>query len=150
MNANSNQLSFLVKAGAYPCTKIPSGTIVNTITTLFTGPANAGLITDVLFRNNAQVIVNLNLLIVPSGQTGGSAGTPYAGPYLITTLQIPAGAGSNGSTPLASLAGMVPQLFDLDLAGNRVFLTEAGDTLFVQNTSALASDINVMVKARTF
>jgi hypothetical protein len=89
-------------------------------------------------------------MIVPSGQTGGTTGTAYLGPYYITTLQIPAYAGSNGTTPLASLASLVPQLFDLDLAGNRVFLTEAGDSLFVQNPAALSADINIVVKARTF
>lgn len=95
-------------------------------------------------------MVSLNLIIVPSGQTGGTTGTAYLGPYYITTLQIPAYAGSNGTTPLASLASLVPQLFDLDLAGNRVFLTEAGDSLFVQNPAALSADINIVVKARTF
>jgi len=150
MNSLSNQTSWLIKAGLYPGTKIASGTSINTITALFTGPTNGGLFTDILFRNSASTTVNLNIIWVQSGNTGGTSGILYAGPYFVNQIQIPANAGSNGTTPLASLAALAPLLFDLDLAGNRIILAEAGDVIYVQNIAALTGDLNCFVKGRTF
>ena len=144
MNSTSNQTSYLVLAGTYPGVTIASGTSANTITSLYTGPSTGGLITDVLFRNASSSTINLNIILVPSG---GSSSTEA---YNRVQIQIPAGAGNNGTTSLASLAALAPLLFDLDLAGNRIILMESGVSIYVQNAAALTGDLNIMVKARNF
>ena len=65
-------------------------------------------------------------------------------------IVVPASAWNNGTTPLAALAALAPQMFDLDLAGNRVLTLESGISIYVRNKAALAADICVTVKLRSF
>jgi hypothetical protein len=143
MNSTSNQTSYLILAGTYPAVTIPSGTAASTYTLIYTGPSTAGLITDLLFRNASTATVNLNIIISATGSQTTEANSRVQ-------IQVPASAGNNGTTPLASLAALAPLLFDLDLAGNRIILLESGISVYVQNVAALTGDLNVTAKARNF
>ena len=141
MTSNSNQTVFATLTSSYVAVKLASGLAVNTATLLFTGATNGSVITDILFRNtdgsNAR---NLDFFI-------GSSSTAENN---LVQISIPASAGNNGSTAIASLAALAPAVFDLDLAGNRVITIESGITLYVVNKAALTADMYVRLKTRGF
>ena len=143
MNSTSNQTSYLILAGTYPAVTLSSGLAAGSYTLMYTGPSTAGLITDLLFRNASTGAVNLNIIISATGSQTTEANSRVQ-------VQVPASAGNNGTTPLASLAAMAPLLFDLDLAGNRIILLESGISVYVQNVAALTGDLNITAKARNF
>jgi hypothetical protein len=143
MNSTSNQNSYLILAGTYPAVTLSSGLAAGSYTLIYTGPSTAGLITDLLFRNAAAASVNLNIIICATGSQTTEANSRVQ-------IQVPASAGNNGTTPLASLAALAPMLFDLDLAGNRIILLESGISVYVQNVAALTGDLNITAKARNF
>ena len=116
---------------------------------MVTGPTYAAIITDLLFRNVSTSAVSLNIILVPNGG-GTPTGSPYAGAYYITQISIPANSGNNGSTPLASLAGLAPLLFDIDLAGNKILGLEPGVAIYVQNLSTLTGILNITPKLRNY
>lgn len=143
MNSSSNQLSFATLTSLYPGIDMQSGTAANTDTPVATGGTNAGVVLDVLFRNLSAATMNFDIIICPSGLNTTAA-------YNRVQIQVPASAGNNGSTSLASLAALAPQLFDLDLAGNRVITLESGQVIYVRNKAALTADFYIMVKQRNF
>src|ERR1700749_755521 len=125
MNSSSNTTSFATLTQGYPSVNIASGTAANTVTQVTTGNTNASVITDVLFRNLGSSSVNFDVYI-------GSTSTAQ---NKIVQISIPGNSGNNGSTSLSSLAALAPQLFDIDLAGNRVITLESGVALSVSNTA---------------
>ena len=141
MNTSSNQLAFATLTGDYPAILLASGSAAGTATSVTSGATNASIITDILFRNldtaNAR---NFDICI----------GSTASAQNKIVQVAIPANAGNNGSTSLASLAALAPSIFDLDLAGNRVLTLESGTNIYVVNTTALTANIYVMAKRRSF
>ena len=143
MNSTSNTTSFATLTGTYPATKMLSGLAINTDTLVATGGANASIVLDVLFRSQETVTRNFDIILCATGANGTEENNRVQ-------IVVPAQAGNNGTTPLASMAALAPQLFDLDLAGNRVLTLENGISIYVRNKAALAADICVTVKLRSF
>ncbi len=144
MNSSSNTTSFATLTSAYPAIDLASGLSANTDTLVVTGATNASVALDVLFRNtDASDIVNFDIIICPTGSNATAQ-------YNRTQIAVPANAGNNGSVQLASLAALAPQLFDIDLAGNRLITLESTMSVYVRNKGALTADIYVMVKQRNF
>jgi len=144
MNSSSNTTSFATLTGSYPAIDIASGTTINTDTLVATGATNASVVLDVLFRNtDTSNVRNFDIIICPTGSNSTSQ-------YNRTQIAIPANAGNNGSVQLASLAALAPQLFDIDLAGNRLITLESTESIYVRNKAALTADMYVMVKQRNF
>jgi hypothetical protein len=140
MNSSSNTTSFATLTQSYPAVNIASGTAANTITGVTTGNTNASVVTDLLFRNLGTGAVNFDVYI-------GATGTAQ---NKIVQISVPGSSGNNGSTALGSLAALAPQLFDLDLAGNRVITLESGIALSVSNTATTSAAVYVMAKQRNF
>ena len=149
MTVNSNVVLYATQKAFYDCVNIASGTAANTYTLVTTGGTNASLITDILFRSADATARLFNIIIAPTGSQA-------TGKYSVVQISIPANSGNNGSTAIASLAALASQLFDLDLAGNRVITLEgAGSSgteisIYVQNTTLTAGAINVMAKRRDY
>jgi hypothetical protein len=143
MNSSSNTTSFATLTGTYPATKLASGLSINTATLIATGATNGSIVLDVLFRSKETVARNFDIIICSTGSQATAENNR-------AQIQIPANAGNNGSVQLASLAALMPALFDLDLAGNRVLTLESGISIYVTNLAALAADIYVNVKLRSF
>jgi hypothetical protein len=143
MNSSSNQTSFATLTGTYPATKLASGLTINTDTLIATGATNASIVLDVLFRSQETVNRNFDIIICATGSNTTEENNRVQ-------VAIPANAGNNGSVQIASLAALAPQLFDLDLAGNRVLTLESGISIYIRNKAALAADICITVKLRSF
>ncbi len=141
MISTSNTTQFATLSSTYVAVKLASGLAINTNSLLFTGDTKGSVITDILFRNkdgsNAR---NLDVFI-------GSSATAENNRVQIS---IPASSGNNGTTAIASLAALVPQLFDLDLNGNRVMVIESGVTISVTNLAALTADMYITLKTKGF
>jgi len=144
MDSSSNTTSFATLTGTYPGVKLASGLSINTDTLICSGGSHASIVLDVLFRNldtsNAR---NFDIIICPTS----SNATDY---YNRAQIAVPANAGNNGTVALASLAALMPTLFDLDLAGNRVLTLESGVSIYIRNKVALTADVYVMTKLRSF
>ena len=140
MNSLSNTTSFATLTQSYPAVNIASGAAANTVTQVTTGNTNASVVTDILFRNLGTSAVNFDVFIGSTSTTQNK----------IAQISVPASSGNNGSTSLASLAALAPQLFDLDLAGNRVITLESGVAISVSNTATTSADVHVMAKQRNF
>jgi hypothetical protein len=144
MDSSSNQLAFCTLTGTYPAVKLASGLTANTDTLICSGASHASIVLDILFRNldtaNSRAF---DIIICPTG----SNATDY---YNRAQISVAANAGNNGSATLASLAGLMPVLFDIDLAGNRVITLESGVSIYVRNKVALTADVYIMAKLRSF
>ncbi len=140
MTGSSNTTSFSTLTQSYPSVNIASGTAANTVTQVTVGNTNASVVTDVLFRNLGTLAVSFDIYI-------GSTSTAQ---NKIAQILVPANAGNSGTTSLASLAALAPQLFDIDLAGNRVITLENAVALSVSNTAITSAGIYVMAKQRNF
>jgi hypothetical protein len=144
MNSSSNTTSFATLTSAYPAIDLASGLSANTDTLVATGATNASVVLDILFRNtDASDIVNFDIIICPTGSNATAQ-------YNRTQIAVPVSAGNNGSVQLASLVALAPQLFDIDLAGNRLITLESTMSVYVRNKSTLTADIYVMIKQRNF
>lgn len=143
MDSSSNQVSFATLTGTYPAVKIASGTGANTDTLVCSGGTHASILLDLLFRSKDGTARNFDIIICPTG----SNTTDY---YNRLQVSVPANSGNNGSTAIASLAGVAPALFDIDLAGNRVITLETGISVYVRNIATTAGDIFVTAKLRSF
>lgn len=138
MISTSNELQFATLTSTYVKVKLASGLTINTQTSLITGDTKATAITDILFRNKDAS--NARLFDIFIGNTTDSA----------VQVSIPANSGNNGSTAIASLAALIPQLFDLDLNGNRCMLIESGIQIYVTNLAALTADMIITLKTKGF
>lgn len=140
---NSNTVLYATRGVRYVITKIASGTTSATQTDVIDAAATYGtVVTDVLFRSKDASARNFDIYVCTTGGAGS------ANP--VVQIQVPAGSGNNGSTAIASLASLAPQLFDVDLAGNRVIGIDTGISIYVQLTATSAGDIIVTVKARDY
>jgi len=140
MTSSSNTTSFATLTQSYPAVNIASGTAANTVTQVTTGSTNASVITDLIFRNLGSSAVNFDVYV-------GSTSTAQ---NKIVQVQVAGNAGNNGTTSAGSLAALAPQLFDLDLAGNRVMTLESGVAISVANTALTSAAVYVMAKQRNF
>src|SRR6185503_357117 len=140
MTSSSNTTSFATLTQSYPAVNIASGTAANTVTQVTTGSTNASVITDLIFRNLGSSAVNFDVYV-------GSTSTAH---NQIVQVQVAGNAGNNGTTSAGSLAALAPQLFDLDLAGNRVMTLESGVAISVANTALTSAAVYVMAKQRNF
>jgi len=149
MTVNSNIVLYATQKAFYDCVNIASATAANTYTLVTTGGTNGSIITDILFRSADASARLFNIIICPTGSQATAK-------YSVVEVSIGAGSGNNGSTGIASLAALVSQLFDLDLAGNRAITLEGSGSsgteisIYVQNTTLTAGAINVMVKRRDY
>jgi hypothetical protein len=144
MDASSNQLSFSTLTGTYPAVKLASGLTINSDTLAVTGASHASVVTDILFRNtDGTNIRNLDIIVCATGSNGTAENNRCQ-------VAVPVNAGNNGAVAIASLAALAPQLFDLDLAGNRIMILETGISIYVRNKAALTADMYVMVKLRSY
>lgn len=149
MTTNSNVVLYATQKGFYDCVNIASATAANTYTLITTGGTNGSLITDVLFRSVDASARLFNIIICPTGSSSTAK-------YSVVQVSIPANSGNNGVAAIASVAALAPQLFDLDLAGNRVITLEGSGSsgteisIYVQNTTLTAGAINVMTKRRDY
>ncbi|HEY0246236.1 MAG TPA: hypothetical protein VGC01_11780 [Mucilaginibacter sp.] len=143
MDALSNQNSFATLTGTYPAIKLASGLTINTDTLIVTGASHASIVMDVLFRSLETTARNFDIIICATGSNSTSENNR-------AQISVPANSGNNGSAALASLAALMPTLFDLDLAGNRALTLENGISIYVRNKAALTADIYVTVKLRSF
>jgi hypothetical protein len=141
MDSSSNQTSFCTLTADYVAVKLASGLAINTATLLCSGATHASVITDVLFRNtDATNARNFDFYIGLTSTVENN----------LIQVSIPANAGNNGTTALASLAALAPAIFDIDLAGNRIITLESGISIYVVNKAALTADLYVRVKRRSF
>ncbi len=140
MTGSSNTISFSTLTQSYPSVNIASGTAANTVTQVTAGSTNASVVTDILFRNLGSSVVNFDIYI----------GSTSIAQNKIAQILVPGNAGNNGTTSLASLTALAPQLFDIDLAGNRVIALESAVALSVSNTTTTSAGIYVMAKQRNF
>jgi len=143
MNSSSNTTSFATLTGTYPAVKLASGLPINSDMLIVTGATNSSIVLDVLFRSLETTARNFDIIICATG----SNTTDY---FNRVQIAVPANSGNNGTTALASLAGLSPILFDLDLAGNRVITLEPGISIYVRNKAALTADVYVSAKLRSF
>jgi hypothetical protein len=143
MNLNSNQLSFSTLTQSYDGVVIATGTTAGTISLVCAGATNASVVTDVLFRSADSTSRNFNIIIAATGSEGLTASNRVQ-------ITVPAGAGNNGATSIASLATLVPTLFDVDLAGNRVITLESGTNIYIQNVVAPSAPFTITAKRRNF
>lgn len=143
MNSSSNTTSFATLTGTYPATKLASGLATDTDTLIVTGATNASIVLDVLFRNQQGAAQYFDIIICATGANATEENNRVQ-------ISVPANAGNNGSVQLASLAALASQLFDLDLAGNRVLTLESGTSIYLRNKSTLSADVCVTVKLRSF
>jgi len=141
---NSNTVLYATRAASLPAVNIPSGTINTTYTLITTGAATYGsVITDLLFRSADSNTRNFDIIICATGSQATAENARVQ-------VSIAASSGNNGTTAIASLASMVPALFDVDLAGNRVIGLEAGQSIYVKCTTTTAGAIFVTVKQRDY
>lgn len=141
---NSNTILYATRAASYPVVNIASGTTSATITLITTGVTTYGsVITDLLFRS-ADASARLFDIIVCA--TGSQATAENAR----VQVSIPANSGNSGTVPIASLAALVPSLFDIDLAGNRVIGLDTGISIYVKSTTTTAGAIFVTAKQRDY
>ena len=141
---NSNTVLYATYQGVYDTVNLPSGTAVNTYTLVTSAGTNGSIVTDLLFRNSdTSNIRNFNIIIAPTGSQAVAQ-------YNIVQVVIASNAGAYGTLGIATLSSLSPSLFDIDLAGNRVITLEAGQSIYVQNTSALIAPINIMAKKRNY
>lgn len=142
-NPTSNTILYATQTARYPVTVLPTATAANTTTLLVTGASGGTIITDVLFRSADATIRAFDIILCA---TGDQATTGNARQQ----VNIAVGAGNTGAVAIASLAALAPSLFDIDLAGNRVLTLEAGQSLYVKNTTLTAGAIFITTKARDY
>jgi len=144
MDSSSNTKSFATLTCNLVATKLASGLSINTDTLICTGASHASAVTDILFRSLDGInIRNFDIIICATGSNATVENN-------VCQIAIPINAGNNGVVPLASLAALAPQLFDIDLAGNRIIGLETAISIYVRNKAALTADVYIRVKRRDF
>lgn len=141
-NTTSNVVLYATLAARYPVINIANAT-ATARTLLITAASTGTIITDILFRTADASVRTWNIIICATG----SQATAENARVMVT---IPANSGSNGSTALASIASLAPQLFDIDLAGNRVITLESGQSIYVENIATTGGTNFITAKARDY
>ena len=117
---------------------LANGLAAGTITEIVKGATTSTNVHDVCFKSSSNVAILFDIIICTTGQQA------TASPNV--RVSIKANAGNTGSIALDSLASLCPQLFVLDLAGNRVIGLEDGQSLYVTNVAAIAIGTVVITK----
>ena len=141
-STSANITLYATCKAAYDAVLIASGTAANAYTLITTGGTNGSIITDILFRS-ADAARSYNIIICPTGSNTSAQ-------YNAVMVSIPASSGNNGSTAQAQLSALAPQLFDIDLAGNRVLTLESGISIYVQNTALTTGAMTITAKRRDY
>lgn len=140
-NTSSNVVLYATLAARYPVINIPTAT-ASTTTLLVTAASTGTIITDVLWRT-ADAARNWDIIICATGSQATAENARVQ-------VSIPANSGNNGTNAIASLAALVPALFDVDLAGNRVLTLESGQSIYVKNNATSAGYNYITAKARDY
>ena len=139
---NSNTILYATRLARYPEVSLASGT-ASVATEVVVGATTYGsVVTDILFASADAAARNFNIFIGASGGVGSLTRR--------VVITVPANSGNNGSTAVASLAALAPQLFAIDLAGNRTIGIESGVSIYVQNTTTTAGQITISPIARDY
>lgn len=141
-NTSSNVVLYATLTARYPAINIASGT-ASVATLIVTAASTGSILTDILFRSADATGRLFDIIICATGSQATAENARVQ-------ISIPAISGNNGSTAIASLAALVPALFDIDLAGNRVLTLESGQSIYVKNTTTTAAAIFVTAKARDY
>ena len=141
-NTTSNFVLYATLAARYPAINIATST-ASTTTLLVTAASTGTIITDILWRTADSSNRTWDIIICATG----SQATAENARVRVT---IPLNSGDNGTTALASLAALAPQLFDIDLAGNRVLTLESGQSIYVKNIATTGGYNYITVKARDY
>lgn len=141
-NLTSNVVLYATLAARYPVVNIPTAT-VSTTTLLITAASTGTILTDILWRTADATVRTWDVIICATGSQATAENARVM-------VSIPANSGNNGGAAIASLAALVPTLFDIDLAGNRVLTLEAGQSVYVRNSATTAGFNYITVKARDY
>lgn len=142
-STNSNTVIYATRLASYPVINIANST-ASTTTLLCTADATYGsVVTDVLWRTADASARVWEVIICATGSQATAENSRVA-------VTIPASSGNNGTTALASLASLAPQLFDIDLAGNRVISLEAGNSIYVKNQATTGGAVFITAKMRAY
>ena len=141
-NTTSNFVLYATLAARYPAINIATST-ASTTTLLVTAASTGTIITDILWRTADSSNRTWDIIICATG----SQATAENARVRVT---IPLNSGDNGTAALASLAALAPQLFDIDLAGNRVLTLESGQSIYVKNIATTGGYNYITVKARDY
>ena len=141
-NTTSNIVLYATLAARYPVINIASGAVSAT-TLLITAASTATIVTDVLFRSADATLRGFDIIICATGSQAIAENARVQ-------IAIPALSGNNGTAAIASLAALAPQLFDIDLAGNRVLTLESGQSIYVKNLATTAGAFFITAKARDY
>ncbi len=140
---NSNTVLYATRVASTPAINIANAT-ATTRTLIFTAAATYGsVVTDVLWRTSDATARLWNIII---SATGSQATAENAR----VVVSIPASSGNNGTAGIASLAALVPSLFDIDLAGNRVLSLDAGQSIYLKNIATTGGYNYITAKVRDY
>jgi hypothetical protein len=141
-NTSSNIVLYATLGARYPVINIPNAT-ASTTTLLITAASTGTIVTDILFRSADAGAKTWDIIICATGSQATAENARVM-------VSIPANSGNNGTQALASVAGLAPSLFDIDLAGNRVLTLESGQSIYVKNIATTAGAIFITAKARDY
>lgn len=140
--ANSNTILYATRLARYPEITLASGTTATDTEVVVGATTYGSIITDILFASADATARNFEIKIGPSGGAGSITRR--------LLISVPANSGNNGSTAVASLAALAPQLFAIDLAGNRTIGLESGVSIYCKNTTTTAGQITITPIARDY
>lgn len=139
---NSNTVLYATRAARTPEISLASGTTATDTEVVVAATTYGSVVTDILFASADATARNFEIKIGPSGGAGSITRR--------LVISVPANSGNNGSTAVASLASLAPQLFQIDLAGNRVIGIESGTSIYVKNTTTTAGQITITALVRDY
>lgn len=141
---NSNTVLYATRAARYPEITLASGAAA-TDTEVVAGASTYGsVVTDIIISSADATARNFEIKIGPSGGAGSITRR------VVIVVPIGAGNGGSGTPAPASLAALAPQLFSIDLAGNRTIGLESGVSIYMKNTSTTAGQITISPIARDY
>lgn len=141
-NTTSNVVLYATLAARYPVINIATST-ATTKTLLITAASTGTIVTDVLWRTSDSTARLWNIIICATGSQATAENARCV-------VSISGNSGNNGTNPLASLAALAPQLFDIDLAGNRVLTLESGQSIYLENQATTGGFNYITAKARDY
>lgn len=143
MNNTSNTVIYAsLKQQSLQGIVLANGLAANTITSVVDAASTSSAVNDLLFMSTSTAALTFEIIICATGQQATAPSN--------VQISIPANSGKVG-VALASLASLCPQLFSIDLAGNRVIGLEAGQSIYVKNVSAISiGQVVITKKVRDF
>jgi len=141
-NGTSNTALYATLAARYPVINIATSTATTT-TLLITAASTGTIVTDILWRTADASARTWDVIICATGSQATAENARVM-------VSIPANSGNNGTVAIASLAALVPSLFDIDLAGNRVLTLESGQSIYLKNIATTGGYNFITCKARDY